>query len=146
VIKVTRDPASKKEIERERVCRATLSTLPFARHTFHAPREIAYVTRDEYTILVAEYIKEERTFMEHTLTEQFFLALRAFEAQEGVQVTTSGHARTIEKTVGLVNAEYYRSHFEIFRARAIECDPQNTRLRDTLTRAVTFLSSHTTTI
>jgi hypothetical protein len=89
VIKVTRDPIGKKEIERERACRTRLQALPFARYTFNAPPELFHIEQDGTTVVVSEFIEEERTFMEHTTPEQFFLALRAFEAQEGIQVTTS---------------------------------------------------------
>lgn len=146
VIKVSSAPAGIQEIERERASRILLHTLNFAQYAFSSPEELLYVKRDGRLIFITSYIEEERTFIEHELEEQFFLALHAFETQEGVHATTSAHTQTIKDTFGIVGAADYLSLFEKFRKNAISSDPDNAKLADVFTRASAFLKENKTVI
>jgi len=146
IIKVSSDRAGIREIERERASRVLLHTLNFAQYAFASPAELLYVKKDGYRIFITSYIEEERTFIEHELEEQFFLALHAFETQEGVHATTSAHAQTIKETFGIVGAEEYLSLFATFRKNTLSCDPDNERLAEVFGRASIFLNENHTII
>jgi hypothetical protein len=146
VIKVSSDRAGIREIERERMSRTMLHKLDFARGTFSSPDEILYESTHNYLLYITSYITETQTFMEHELEDQFFLALQAFETQEGVQATTYAHAKKVEEWFGLVGAEHYINLFEQFRTQALSSDPQNTSLAQAFDDASQFLHEHRTII
>jgi len=146
VIKVSSDLAGMKEIERERTSRIVLHTLNFAYYAFSSPEELLYEKKDGHIIFITSYIEEERTFIEHELEEQFFLALHAFETQEGVHATTSAHAQTVKETFGIVGAADYLSLFEKFRVNAIASDLDNSELKEVFERASKFLQENRTVI
>lgn len=97
VIKATSHPSGAREIEHERMCRATLGEIAFAYHAFYAPQEVAYVKRGSLTVAIQEFIEQESTFLERPLKEQFDLALTGFKIQEGAHATTYGHLKHISK-------------------------------------------------
>lgn len=146
IIKASSNPAGIKEIERERASRILLHTLNFAQYAFSSPEELLYVKKAGCLIFITSYIEEARTFIEHELHEQFFLALHAFETQEGVHATTYSHAQTVKETFGMVGAANYLSLFEKFHANAIASDPDNARLREVFARASKFLQENRTLI
>jgi hypothetical protein len=146
VAKVSSTEAGKQEIERERHCRQTLSRLDFAIRTFHAPQELYFGTTDGLLLFITEYIEQPKGILEHPLSEQFFIALRILETQEGVHATTHKHAKTIKEVFGMVGAdEYIRSYGE-FARRARENDPGNERIADLLTQGADMLSKYRTSI
>lgn len=146
VIKISSDAAGMKEIEREHASRIILHSLDFAVYTFSSPEEILYTKKDGHLIFITSYIEEERTFIEHELEEQFFIALQAFETQEGVHATTYAHARTIKEAFGMADASQYLAEFEMFRKNAIESDPDNTELSEAFSKASSFLKENETVI
>ena len=146
VIKVSNSTQGIAEIERERECREVLHKLEFASRAFRTPQELVYTKEGPYVISITSYIEQERAFIEHSLDEQFFLALRAFETQEGVHATTFSHAQTIKKTFGMVGVQEYLDTFESFRNRAVTNDPDNTMVRETLERGSEFLQTNKTVI
>lgn len=107
VIKITRDHKATEEIEHERVCRDLLERIDFASEVFNSPRELVFEKHGGYTILVTEFIEQEKAFLERTLEEQFALALGAFKAQEGAHATTYEHARAIKNTFGEMRSADY---------------------------------------
>lgn len=139
IIKVSSDPAGIKEIERERTSRTVLHTLNFAHYAFSSPEELLYENKDGHVVFITSYIEEERTFIEHELDEQFFLALHAFETQEGVHATTSAHTDAIKETFGTVGSVEYLALFEKFRENATTADPDNAELKEVFARASVFL-------
>ncbi len=146
LIKFSTEEAGRREIERERHARAVINTLDFAYHAFLTPRELLARNDANGTLSITEYIEQDRPLLSRPLEEQFFIALHAFETQEGVHATTNMHAQTIKKAFGSVGAREYREEFERFRAGAIENDPNNEPLKAALARASVFLREHATSI
>lgn len=107
VIKVSSDPALMAEIEDERNSRNILKKINFAYHVFNFPKEIVYIKKQGYLIFITEFIDQEKTFLERDLKEQFFIALKAFEAQEAIHATTYEHANIIRNIFGIWSAKDY---------------------------------------
>ncbi len=107
VIKVSTDKKAIAEMEHERVCRGLLERINFASEVFNSPREIVFEKRGGYTVLVTEFVEQEKAFLERPTEEQFSLALAAFKAQEGAHATTYEHASTIKNTFGEMRAADY---------------------------------------
>ncbi len=146
VIKVSSYPDGIGDIERERNARMTLNILDFALRTFFSPEEILFTSEGLYVISITAFVEQDRPFLTRPLSEQFFLALRAFETQEGVHATTSSHAATIKEIFGLVTADDYLHSFKEFQESTATYDPSNAELKEVMMRAWEFLSSHRTTI
>jgi len=146
VIKVSNDPQGIREMERERECRQVLHTITFAVRAFHTPEELLYTKHGDFVISITSYVEQERAFIEHSLDEQFFLVLRAFEAQEGVHATTHEHAQAIKKTFGSVTADDYLHKFDTFVAQVRHHLPDRTHLHEMLDRGREFLHTHKTTV
>lgn len=146
LIKFSTDEAGRREIERERHARTIINKLDFAYHAFLTPRELFVLDRQDYTLSITEYIEQERPLLSRPLEEQFFIALHAFETQEGVHATTNVHAHAIKKAFGSVGTHEYLEEFERFCARTRENDPNNIELRHALERATAFLREHKTSI
>lgn len=107
VIKASSEAGGIKEIEHERTCREILEKISFAYQTFLSPKELLFVHRRPYAILVTEFIEQERPFIERPVEEQCALALKAFKAQESAHATTYEHVRVITKTFGEMRAADY---------------------------------------
>ncbi len=146
VIKVSSQPEGMREIEREQACRAILKRVDFAYRTFLLPGELLFVRSGNCAISITAYIEERLAFLNHSLEEQFFLALRAFETQEGVHATAYAHAKIIKKTFGIVGAREYLGSFGVFRKNALAADPGNAELAFALKRAWELLAAHEATI
>ena len=136
VIKITDNAEIAKELERERTAQEALRTIDFAYHTFQAPREILFGRHDAHTFYITEYIPQEKTFLEHTLEEQFFLALKALEAQEGSHATTHKHLQTIRKTFEIYDTSRYITTLTKYRDEVVTLLPHHTASHDVLTRAL----------
>ncbi len=107
VIKISNDKKAIAEMQHERVCRDLLEEIRFATEVFHSPRELAVEKHGDYTILVTEFVAQDKAFLERSAEEQFALALKAFKAQEGAHATTYEHARAIVNTFGEMRASDY---------------------------------------
>ena len=107
VIKISNDPKAVAEMEHERVCRDLLEQIRFATEVFHSPKELVFEKHDGYTVLVTEFVEQDKAFLERPIDEQFSLALAAFKAQEGAHATTYEHARVITKTFGEMRSDDY---------------------------------------
>lgn len=146
MIKVSSDAAGKAEIEAERNACAAVQTLNFSYRRFFVPEELFAGTRRDVLIVVTKYIHEEKPFLQHEPKEQFFLALRALETQEGVHVATADHARAIRGVFGVVHAaEYLRDLTELV-TRIRTCLPQDAELGALMDRAAEFCTNHQTEI
>jgi hypothetical protein len=146
IIKVSSDPQGIKEIERERACRTKVHTINFALRTFKTPEELYYGRHGDLVISITAYVEQERSFFEHALDEQFFLALRALETQEGVHATTHSHAAIIEDTFGSIGAAYYLSQFGSFVNDISRALPDRTELIGLLEDAQSMLDENRTII
>jgi len=111
VIKSSDDPKGILEIKRERQSRQMLGKIHFAYQVFFTPPEIFYQERAGRVIFITKYIEQERQFLERPLKEQFFLALKGLEVQEGAQVTTYEHAREVSKYFGIWTSKNYLRQF-----------------------------------
>lgn len=114
VIKASNTPKGRAEIEQEKKARDLLKEIPFAfaNDTLLMPHEIYFKAAtyfSPYTIFVTEFIEQEKVFVAHSLEEQFFLVLRAFEAQEAFHATTYEHVRKVKNTFATTSPEEYVS-------------------------------------
>lgn len=127
IIKVSSDQKGKLEIQRERASRQMLEKIKFAYHVFFTPEEILYQEIDGRIIFITKYIEQECQFLERELKEQFFLALKGLEVQEGVQISTYEHARDISQYFGVWQAADYLQKFAEYqeKARSLLADKQN---------------------
>lgn len=145
VIKASADKNGIAEIERERRTRDALARLSFANDRLLCPREVAAERRGNYFLLITEFVEQDRPLLARPLEEQFFIALRALEAQEGFHATAYGHGREIKNAFETHGAETYLEKFSLLRREvAAHCgDPQT---RDALARAGEFLAANKVTL
>lgn len=144
IIKVSSSIAGIAEIERERNTRTTLHKLEFALRTFYSPEEMLFEMHGPYRIYITAYVEEARSFFEHSLDEQFFLALRALETQEGVHATTERHAASVRKSFGMMHAEEYIASYKQFAEEARIANPNDAVMAAELARGEKFLEAHRT--
>jgi len=144
VIKITDNAHEAKELEHERTMQEILRTIDFAYHTFHAPREVLFGRHEAHTFYITEYISQEKMFLEHTLEEQFFLALKALEAQEGSHATTHKHLATIRKTFEVYEAPRYIQNLARYRDEVTTLLPHTKDVHQVLTQALHMLEKNTT--
>ncbi len=146
IIKATRDNDGKQELKHERQCRELLAKIDFAAEAFHLPKEIAMIEAQNFFISVQEFVEQPKTFLAHTLEEQFNLALRAFKAQEGAHATTFKHRRLIKKAYEMRDTKTYLNNFTRFINETKNHLPEETELIELLTRTKLKLESEQTTI
>ncbi len=146
IIKATRDGAGKKEIEHERMCRDFLKKIDFAGEVFHTPKEIKFFETEGFTITIQRFIPQECSFLERPITEQFFLALRAFKGQESAHATTAKHRRAVTKIYGMRDAQVYQNTFDSFYEKIATSLGDTHPVCDTLSHAREVLTKHTKTI
>lgn len=146
VIKLTSDPRGKQEIGHERKCRQALQKINFAYQTFFSPKEIAFVKHGKIIIFVQEFIESEKSFLERPIEEQFFLALKAFKAQESSHATTYQHKRFVKKTFGEKNAEDYVNAFNTFKVGVKKILPEKPQLHALFEKAGEILQKNKETI
>ena len=139
IIKLSSDKEGIKEIAQEHKSREILAKIDFAYRNFFTPDEVLYKKSGKYLFFITKYISQDRTFISRDLDEQFFLALRAFEMQEGVHATTYSHAETIKDAFGMVDAEYYFKTFEKFIASVKSEKLDNKNIASTMEKGLDFL-------
>lgn len=139
IIKISRDIAGIEEIKHERKCRDVLQNINFAYRTFFSPEELLFTKQKSHIIFITTYIEERTAFLQHSMQDQFFLAMRAFEVQESVHATTSSHTKIISKTFGLTSAKNYLDSFDMFESESKDSDPNNNDLALTFNKANNFL-------
>ena len=142
IIKVSNDSKGIAEIKHERQSRQMLSKINFAYHVFFAPEEILYREIDGRVIFVTKYIEQDCQFLERDAKEQFFLALKGLEVQEGVQVTTYEHAHDVSKYFGLWGAVDYLKKFEEYYGAVKNILADNSELLGLYDQAKIFLAKH----
>ncbi|KND49408.1 MAG: hypothetical protein AB203_04410 [Parcubacteria bacterium C7867-008] len=141
VIKATRDPRGMEELLHERSCRQTLETIDFAYDVFHTPKELVWVKRNGYLIVIHAFIEQDSTFISRPITEQFSLALSAFKAQESARATTYAHIRRVRNTFGSMDATGYLNTFEGF-IRNINTQESSSELASLLDQAKNLLTEN----
>lgn len=141
VVKATRDPGGRRELEHERASRKVLHAIRFAYRVFLSPAEVLFTRRLGYTISIQAFIEQESPFLARPLKEQFSLALKAFKAQEGAHATTYGHERLVRKTFSTMDAAAYLVAFERFSWKTLSLVPEPS-LKAVFGAAKEFLNAH----
>jgi hypothetical protein len=136
-VKVSNNPSGERDIAMEKQARDILKSVSFAYDTIVFPNEVYFGKVGGYTIWAIEFIEQEKVFVEHTLEEQFFLILRAFEEQESFHATTYEHLEKVKKIFPILYAQEYSDEF--VKSRGSLDDPE---IRDTLSNAGIFLSDN----
>lgn len=129
------------EIVREKQIRDTLERIPFAKDTLLIPRERLYIQTGGYTILATDFIEQEKIFTHHSLEEQFFLVLRAFEAQEAFHATTYEHVQQLLPVFSRTTPEQYVEKFAEF-SKTVEREFPQGNLQSAFATADALLRSH----
>lgn len=142
IIKFSSDAKGIEEMQHERRARQALLHLDFAYRAFFLPDEVLFLKRDGYAFAVTLFIAEERAFLKHSVQEQFFLALRAFETQESLHVTTHSHAKAVHGIFGSADAASYLRDFGAYKTRSIAAVPEEKEMIADLERASSFLDAH----
>ncbi|MHB0978211.1 MAG: hypothetical protein ACYC1K_02290 [Minisyncoccota bacterium] len=145
VIKASDHPDGKKEIRYEKNARDLLQSVSFAQQALLFPRELYFGEIGEYLMYVTEYIAQEKVFVEHPLEQQFFMALKAFEAQEAFHATTFEHVKKVGIVFPIFTARTYFESFDEFQKSVSDLDEDGI-LEDVLAQAEKFLKEHKSTI
>jgi hypothetical protein len=69
----------------------------------------------DFTVWIIEFIEQEKVFVEHSLQEQFFLALKSFEAQEAFHATTYEHIEKVKSVFPVLHGREYFKEFDSFK-------------------------------
>lgn len=141
VIKISNVPAGQKEIRDEKNIREVLHSLAFANRVIAFPKEIFFSDSDTHTIFATEFIEQEKVFVVHTLEEQFFMALRAFEAQEAFHATTFEHVNAVKGVFEVFDEKKYIEILHTF-VDTLEHEWGNREETRTLARAEKFFKEH----
>ncbi|MDQ5938602.1 MAG: hypothetical protein QG603_743 [Patescibacteria group bacterium] len=142
IIKVSGDDKGITEIKHERQSRQMLEKINFAYHVFFTPAEILYQEHNGRVIFITKYIEQDCQFLERPLIEQFFLALKGLEVQEGVQVTTYEHAHEVSKYFGIWTATDYLQYFAQYQQEVAQKLPGQADLLALYEKAGAFLKNN----
>lgn len=145
VIKAAHSKEGKAEMKGEKQARDLLAKLSFANDSLHMPAELHFGEHGEYLVFITEYIEQEKIFVDRPLEEQFFLTLRAFEAQEMFHASTYEHLREIRDVFKKVSAKEYIQEFASFKEETLTKCPDE-RLAAVLEKSESFLREHEATI
>jgi len=145
VIKISNVENGRKEIRDEKNIRDLLESLSFANKTISFPKEIFFSDNDTTTVWVTEFIEQEKIFVAYPIEEQFFMALRAFEAQEAFHATTFEHTRKIAPTFEIFDQQKYLEIFSTF-VETLKNEYGNREATRTLARAEKFFAEHIKTL
>lgn len=138
VAKASSDENGRTEIRYEKDVHDLLRSLAFANDTLLSPEELYYEDPAHGTLLVTAFIEQPSVFFARSLQEQFFLALRVLEAQEGFHATTYEHEKRVRNTLPVLRSSDYIREFEGFK-KTIETIHPNVLLRNLLKRSAAFL-------
>ncbi|PWB39156.1 MAG: hypothetical protein C3F02_00045 [Parcubacteria group bacterium] len=145
VIKVSSDDQGRREIVRERDCRKILKKINFAYRVFFSPEEIFFLEKPPYTVLITAFVDQPHPFLHRPLLDQFFLALKALEAQEGAHAATYEHAHLIRGVFSRWNAQKYLENIDLCIPEIL-LQEKNDNLKNALDQAVMFLQKNSATI
>ena len=141
IIKASRNKDGKKEIESEKRSRDLMKSLSFADKKILIPEELYYGTESEYVFLITRFISQEKVFVAHTIEEQFFIALSAFEAQESFHATTYEHLRAVKDVFPVLSSAEYIKEFVRLKNSILRANPDESLL-STLERTEKFLAEN----
>jgi len=141
IVKASRQKDGKKEIESEKLSRDLMRSLSFADKKILIPEELYYGINGDYVFLIMRFIQQDKVFVAHTVEEQFFIALSAFEAQESFHATTYEHLRAIKGVFPVLSADEYLRDFERLKNSVLSLYPDES-LRVILEKTGIFLTAH----
>lgn len=145
IIKISGDKNGKAEIRHDHEARLALGKITFSYRDFLFPREILFSEYRNYLVSVTEFIEEERPFLGHSLEKQFFLSLRALEAQSGAHLTIAAHSKIIKKTFGMLSSQNYAGNLKKYCAE-IKKHPQTGKSGMILDNAFKFFTDNLETL
>ncbi len=143
IIKVSSRKPGKKEIEYEHQARQKLNKINFAYHSFFLPAEILFTRHKNFLISITIFINQPKPFLAYSFSRQFFLALQAFEAQEGVHAIAYSHLKDIKKIFKIITPADYLNSFADFKKNILFNQPE---LANLLNSAQDFLKNNQQTI
>ncbi len=135
VIKASSSPEGKREMELEHTCRAVLDKIQFTSTAFLSPEELIWHEEDSLLLSITAFLEHDCPFLERPFKEQFFLALKAFEAQESAHATTYEHTRVIRGTFRVFETETYLRQFHTYQETVVTHFPDDTALHERMRRA-----------
>lgn len=135
VIKASSSAEGKREMRLEHACRLALDRMPFATTVFLSPELLLWHEDSDLLISITRFIEQDRPFLDRPLQEQFFLALKSFEMQEGAHATTYGHLQTIKNTFRVFTTDSYLKQMQQYRSDIIQRSSDHTSLLTTVARA-----------
>lgn len=144
ILKASDTSAGIAEITQEREVRKALLGMSFAQDQLLMPEERYWGTLGPYTVFATDFIEQPRVFVAHSIEEQFFLALRAFEVQEAFHATTYGHRKEVASTFPWRNSDAYLKDAEQF-ARTV-AKSGSARAEAALTKTSAWLAANRTTL
>ena len=142
VVKASTDSEGRIEIRHEKEARDLLQTLSFAKDVLLSPKELYFEDTAHHTILVTAFVQQSDVFAARPLREQFFLALRVLEAQEGFHATTYGHEKRIKNVFPILQSRDYLSEFDGF-IKNVHAEIHKKEFDTLLDQARAFLAEHT---
>ena len=145
IIKASNQTDGKKEISSEKKSRDLMRSLSFADKKILIPEEVFYGEKDGYVFLIMRFIPQDKVFVGHTVEEQFFIALSAFEAQESFHATTYEHLRAVKDVFPMLSGAEYLNDFKRLKDSILKKNP-NESLRGELDKAEIFLKENTITV
>lgn len=94
VIKTSNEQRGVDELTHEKHVHTILTDIRFAYNVFFLPKIIHFDKSNG--VLITEYIKQEMSFLERDIHEQFSIALKAFKVQESAHAITAEHLSAIK--------------------------------------------------
>lgn len=122
IIKASSQASGVKEIKHDHAARRMIKKIEFAYRNFLLPNEILFTQTDGFVVSITEFIEQKKSFFEHDLAGQFFLSLRALQAQEGTHVTTSSHLGSVKKVFGFWSKDRYLESAEKFKNKIVNTE------------------------
>ena len=141
IIKASNHKGGEQEIGSEKRARDLLQTLSFTQENILFPREIFFGNQNDYLFWIIEFIEQKKVFVEHSVEEQFFLILRAFESQEAFHATTFEHIRQVTSVFPVFYVQEYLKEFQNFKA-TISTNYLDEEIKRTLEVASNILHKH----
>src|SRR3989344_3076197 len=141
IIKASNQTDGKKEISSEKKSRDLMRSLSFADKKILIPEEVFYGEKGGYVFLIMRFIPQDKVFVGHTVEEQFFIALSAFEAQESFHATTYEHLRTVKDIFPVLSSIEYLKDFNRLKESISQKYPDES-LITTLQTAEKFLKEN----
>lgn len=141
-IKLSSHHTGMREIEHDRKTRQAIQKINFSYRSFFLPPEILFTKKDGILISITQYIKQNKQFLEYSLKEQFFIALRAFETQESAHLTAHSHKKNVGTVFKIKSEKEYITEFKQFQNTVLNTQSDNKKCVSILSDAQKFISKN----